>query len=105
PTSVLIAVGLVSGHLQEDVPLRRLDELEDGLARGGLAAAAFPDETEDLPAADVEVHAIHGPHPGRGAARELLHEPLAQREPHLQVANPDQASAIGVGRGPTSVTS
>ncbi|SRR6266487_1854380 len=91
-------------HVDEDVAFRRLDELEDRLARRRLATPALADEAEDLPATDVERRAIDGPDPRGLAADELAEETVSQRKPDLQVS--DSHEGLGrIGRPVTSVTS
>src|SRR5688572_25745063 len=61
---------------EEDPPRRRPDDLHDGSAEGRLAAARFPDETEDLALPDGQ----------RDVVDRLDHAPaLAGREASAEV--------------------
>ena len=64
----------------------RLDQLEDGLARGRLAAAALADEAQGLALRDVERDAVDGVDLADGA----LQQPLSDREVLDQVPDREQ---------------
>ena len=48
------------------VPLVRRDHPEDGLRRGGLAAARLADQGQHLAAGEREAHPVHRVHPEPG---------------------------------------
>ena len=68
------------------------------IARPGraLAAAGLADEPERLAAGDLERDAIHGPDVADVA---LADDPVADREPDLEVLDPQERHAAGGGRG------
>src|SRR6266571_3554400 len=72
----LILVQDTLRHADEDVPARGRDELQDPLAGRRLAAAALPDEAEDLPPAHVEVDSVDRADVfGRGFPQRLEESP------------------------------
>src|SRR4030095_5810755 len=68
------ARALLEEDLAADDPAGRLDDLQDGLHRHALAAAALADDADDLPRLHVEAHAV-----------DRAHEPLVEEEENAQV--------------------
>ncbi|MNL56556.1 hypothetical protein D3C87_1800580 [compost metagenome] len=58
--------------------------MQDGLAQGGLAAAAFPDKAEDLAAINVDIDAVDR----LDVADRALEYALLDREVRLDPAQP-----------------
>jgi hypothetical protein len=58
-------------HLQQNVSIRRVNELQDCLPGGGFPAATFPHKAKHFPSQDVKVHAVDRPNPQRLAASQL----------------------------------
>ena len=61
--------------LQEDLALRALQQMHDGAAQGGLAAAGLADHAQGLALLDGEGHVVHGVEHARGHG-EILEQVL-----------------------------
>src|SRR2546430_17461502 len=103
-TEVLVPPERLFGDFEEDIAFRRVNEVQECLARRRLAASALPHETEDLFAFHIEGDAIHGPNPERGATRELAQQAAPEREPDPEPTDPDQGAAVVTVRCITSCT-
>src|SRR5207245_5609855 len=73
-------------HADADVAPGRRDELQDPLAGRRLAAAALPDEAEDLSPPDVEVDPIDRADVFRRGFPQRLEESSPLLEPDAEVA-------------------
>jgi len=79
-----------------DAAAGRLEELEHRAAGGGLAAAGLPHQAEGLALAQLQGDAVDGLDGGVGPLDQGLAE---LREVLLQVGDPQQGLAAGVGCG------
>ena len=70
-----------------NVAAGRIEQTEEQLDGGGLAGTIRPEESEDLAAADIEIHVVHGA--GLGAAPEILE--------NLREATNGNDHVVGVG--------
>jgi hypothetical protein len=82
--------------LETDLALLRSLESHDRAREGRLAASRFAGEGEDLPPAELEVHAVDGPRGRPLPPRESRPESHAPLERHVQV--PDLEDRAGSGR-------
>src|SRR5881409_3772687 len=99
---VLVEDGL--RHADEDVAPGRRDELQDPLAGRRLAAAALPDEAEDLSPPDVEVDPIDRSDVFRRGFPQRLEESAPLLEPDAEVAE-DKVRLAGHLTSPPSAAS
>ena len=70
------------GIVEKDLAVGRADELQDGLAKRGLAAAAFADQAQNLSAKNLEIDTVDSFH----MANDRLEDAFAHWEMGLQSA-------------------
>src|SRR5262249_55402778 len=76
--------------LEADAPASRRMDAGEHLAKGGFAAAGFPNDAEGLPSAHVEAQPVECPH-----RSNLPSQPVAPRKVPHEPLDPEDAIAHG----------
>ena len=71
---------------ERNAPAARLDQPQDRLAGGGLAAAGLADQRQGAPLVQCEIDAVDRPHVAHRAPQDAAPD----REVHLQARHPQQ---------------